>query len=216
MEDFDYEKEIASIQNQMVAVDSEVSSARNQAGVAPGQPVTPQHRFAPDADERTICISGLPLDPAITTPENIFQLFQDCGPIEKVTVVRRRATGELKGYAYVEFATHQAAGRALDTKNNLTFNNTPLKVSRKRNTQRAMHPPPVAPTRGRGRGGYQPPGMAPQGIEAFSNAIMALMTMGAAGMAGMRGRGGPGFGRGGPRGGRGRGDGGHFNTNPFQ
>ena len=79
----------------------------------------PQPRFARDADDRSIFITGLPKQNE--TPEEVAAFFADCGPINKCTLIKDRATQQLKGAAYVEFQTNEGRGRALDTKQNALF-----------------------------------------------------------------------------------------------
>ena len=107
----------------------------------------PQPRFAHDADERSIFVSGIPKTLDIT-PERLASLFEDCGPILKCTILRNKGTNELKGAAYIEFGTHEAVGRALDTKNNLPVMGNTLTVTKKK----SFFVPNRA--RGRGRGGF--------------------------------------------------------------
>ena len=45
------------------------------------------------------------------------ELFAKFGPLQRVTIVRNRETGESRGFAYVSFATEEIAQRALDTFN---------------------------------------------------------------------------------------------------
>lgn len=150
------------------------------AGAAP--------RFAKDSDDRSIFILGLPKTDE--TPEEVAALFHDCGPILKVTLLRDKATQQPKGAAYVEFATFEAAGRALDTKNNILFRNAhPLTVSKKRSFFVPGGPAGGRGGRGRGRGGAPAFGGDPMA------ALMGMMGMMAAAVAG--GRGGRGMGRGG-------------------
>lgn len=92
--------------------------------------VIQQHQFSKDTDDRSIFIAGLPTgaNGIETTPEELAQFFQECGPMRTVTVLRDRKTNELKGTAYIEFNTHEAAGRAIDTKNNSVFKGSTILV----------------------------------------------------------------------------------------
>ncbi|RNE99609.1 putative RNA-binding protein [Trypanosoma rangeli] len=100
-----------------------------QSAMAPtsGQP----HQFSKDSDGRSVFVGNLPKgDNAgpTTTPEELAQFFADCGQILNCTVLRDRATGELKGTAYLEFATYTAMGKAIDTKNNASFKGSTIIV----------------------------------------------------------------------------------------
>ncbi|KAK7197059.1 RNA recognition motif (RRM, RBD, or RNP domain) [Novymonas esmeraldas] len=89
------------------------------------------HSFSKDTDSRSIFIGNLPRGTdgaATTTPEELVQFFADCGSILNCTVLKDRATGELKGTAYIEFSDYTAMGKAIDTKNNANFKGSPLIV----------------------------------------------------------------------------------------
>ena len=90
-----------------------------------------KHQFAKDSDDRSVFVMGIPRgipgQPPVT-PEELAGFFVDCGHILTCTVLKDRTTGELKGSAYLEFATHEACGRAIDTKNNALFKGFPLSV----------------------------------------------------------------------------------------
>lgn len=86
----------------------------------------PKKIFEKDADERSIFIQGLPK--GNETPEQLAAFFADCGPILKCTVLKDKHSGALKGSAYIEFATHEATGRAIDTKQNVVFQGSTLTV----------------------------------------------------------------------------------------
>jgi hypothetical protein len=149
----------------------------------------PPPRFEKDADDRSIFIQGIPSHPDIT-PELIAEGFQDCGPILKCTLLRNRATNELKGTAYIEFGTYEAVGRAIDTKTNLQFRGSTLTVSKKRSH--------FAPGRGRGRGatrGAGGRGGGDRSQEMMAN-MMSMMMGAVAQLAGARGGRGRGRGRG--------------------
>ncbi|KAG5478318.1 hypothetical protein CUR178_05033 [Leishmania enriettii] len=89
------------------------------------------HSFSKDTDSRSIFIGNLPRGTdgsATTTPEELVQFFSDCGHILNCTVLKDRATGELKGTAYIEFADYTAMGKAIDTKNNANFKGSTIIV----------------------------------------------------------------------------------------
>ncbi|CAJ1027097.1 putative RNA recognition motif (RRM, RBD, or RNP domain) [Leishmania utingensis] len=102
-----------------------------QAAAHPSTATPTAHSFSKDTDSRSIFIGNLPRGtdgtPA-TTPEELVQFFADCGSILNCTVLKDRATGELKGTAYIEFADHTAMGKAIDTKNNASFKGSTIIV----------------------------------------------------------------------------------------
>lgn len=65
------------------------------------------------------------------------QLFEQCGSVESVTVMRDQATGRARGFGFVEMSTHEDAQKAIDTFNgselggrNLTVNEARPKAPR--------------------------------------------------------------------------------------
>lgn len=65
------------------------------------------------------------------------QLFERCGQVESVTVMRDQATGRARGFGFVEMSTHEDAQKAIDTLNgselggrNLTVNEARPKTAR--------------------------------------------------------------------------------------
>lgn len=82
------------------------------------------HHFSKDSDGRSVFVGNLPKGEnggPTTTREELELFFSDCGPILNCTVLRDRTTQELKGTAYVEFASYAGMGQAIDTKNNAIF-----------------------------------------------------------------------------------------------
>ncbi|RMX65744.1 hypothetical protein KXD40_009723 [Peronospora effusa] len=66
-----------------------------------------------------------------STPEELQALFQSCGTINRVTILCDKFTGQPKGYAYIEFASHDAVESAL-LLNDTMFRGRKLKVTPKR------------------------------------------------------------------------------------
>ncbi|KAH9597150.1 RNA recognition motif domain [Trypanosoma melophagium] len=107
-------------QQQQVGVSSISNAAAAQA-----------HQFSKDSDGRSIFVGNLPRGEnggPTSTPEELTEFFSDCGQILNCTVLRDRTTGELKGTAYVEFASYTGMGRAIDTKNNANFKGSTIIV----------------------------------------------------------------------------------------
>lgn len=135
MQDEDIKAQIASIDAQLRAAQQSVSAEHQTMwSTAQSQQPTPAqaaaHRFSKDTDGRSIFIGNLPKgqNGITTTPEELAHFFSDCGPILNCTVLKDRNTEELKGTAYIEFATYEAAGRAIDTKNNAVFKGSTILV----------------------------------------------------------------------------------------
>ncbi|VDP91334.1 unnamed protein product [Echinostoma caproni] len=96
-----------------------------------------------------------------STADELEAHFRACGPINRVTILCNKYTGQPKGFAYIEFDTRDAveAAMALDDS---SFRNRQLKVLPKRTNVPGMsltNRPPYLRGRGRGRGlpgGYRP------------------------------------------------------------
>lgn len=67
------------------------------------------------------------LDPSVTDA-NLFDMFQQVGPVASVRVCRDAATRRSLGYAYVNFHTSVDAERALDVMNFQTINGKPCRI----------------------------------------------------------------------------------------
>lgn len=76
------------------------------------------------------------------TGDQLSSHFSDCGTINRVTIMCNKATGQPKGFAYIEFQDHLAAQNALIL-NESTFLGRALKIVPKRTNVPAAY-----------RGGY--------------------------------------------------------------
>lgn len=172
-----------------------------------------KHTFTKTTDDRSVFVSNLPRgeNGYTTTHDDLANFFSECGQILALTLLSDRKTGQLKGTAYIEFATFEGHGRALDTKQNAMFNGNVLKVEKKR----SLYRPPTAPAGGRGRGGAPGAGAGADAMGAMLAMMMAAAGKMMAGAGPTGGRGGAGRGRGGRGGGFGRGGngGGFGNSN---
>lgn len=80
------------------------------------------------------------------TVEELSKYFEECGTINRVTIITHKPTGAPKGYAYVEFKDQHAVQNALIL-NEAMFKGRQLKITAKRTNLPGM-------TRGRGRGRF--------------------------------------------------------------
>ncbi|RHY35158.1 hypothetical protein DYB32_000386 [Aphanomyces invadans] len=119
-------------------------------------------------DENSIYIGQVDYE---STPEELQALFQSCGTINRVTILCDKFTGMPKGYAYIEFANHDAVESAL-LLNDTTFRGRQLKVTPKRVNERGYNyggrggrggRGGFRGGRGGGRGGYAPRGRGGRG-----------------------------------------------------
>uniref|UniRef100_A0A7S0ZAS5 RRM domain-containing protein n=1 Tax=Timspurckia oligopyrenoides TaxID=708627 RepID=A0A7S0ZAS5_9RHOD len=80
------------------------------------------------------------------TPEELQIHFQDCGTVNRVTILCNKFTGHPKGFAYIEFSDEDAVKNATIL-NDSMFRGRALKVTPKR-----TNVPGMGDFRGRGRG----------------------------------------------------------------
>eukprot|EP00184_Porphyridium_aerugineum_P000428 CAMPEP_0184701290 /NCGR_PEP_ID=MMETSP0313-20130426/19178_1 /TAXON_ID=2792 /ORGANISM="Porphyridium aerugineum, Strain SAG 1380-2" /LENGTH=211 /DNA_ID=CAMNT_0027161297 /DNA_START=357 /DNA_END=988 /DNA_ORIENTATION=- len=108
-----------------------------------------------DVDARSVYVGNVDYG---ATPEELKQHFQDCGIINRVTILCNKYTGQPKGFAYIEFTDEDAVKNATIL-NESMFRNRPLKVTPKRTNVPGMN---VRGGRGGGSGprggggGYRP------------------------------------------------------------
>lgn len=148
-----------------------------------------------ESDLRSVYVGGV--DYAVT-PEQLEKVFQQCGPIVRVTIPCDKFSGHPKGFAYVEFEDVDSAKAAVEL-NGVQLRGRELKVIPKRTNVRGFNRGRGGRGRGAPRGGMMMPMMMP---------MMGMgMPMPMMGMPNYRG-GMPNY-RGG-RAGRGRGRGGQY------
>ncbi|KAJ1671663.1 hypothetical protein EV182_007509, partial [Spiromyces aspiralis] len=102
-----------------------------------------------EVDARSIYVGNVDYS---TTPEQLLEIFSECGNVARVTIGTDKYTGQPKGYAYVEFTDPEAAKNA-EGLTGREINGRPIKVARKR-----VNVPGMSTTnrgRGYGRGMYR-------------------------------------------------------------
>ena len=67
-----------------------------------------------------------------TTSQDIQDLFAQAGTVESASVIEDRATGQSKGFAFVEMSTEEEAAAAIDQFNGKEFAGRMLKVNEAR------------------------------------------------------------------------------------
>jgi RNA recognition motif-containing protein len=67
-----------------------------------------------------------------TTEDELRRLFSEVGPVESVTIITDRMTGQSKGFGFVEMETSEAAQQAIERFNNYEYNRRKLTVSEAR------------------------------------------------------------------------------------
>lgn len=103
-----------------------------------------------DVDARSVFVGNVDY---AASPEEIQAHFQECGSINRVTILLDKFTGHPKGYAYVEFTEPELVNQAL-VLNDSMFRGRNLKVVPKRTNLPGMSRGRGGGRGGRGGGGY--------------------------------------------------------------
>jgi RNA recognition motif-containing protein len=78
---------------------------------------------------RKLYVGNLPFQ---TTESDLEQLFASSGDVASVTVMRDRATGRARGFAFVEMASDEGASQAIEALNNSSYGGRNLTVNEAR------------------------------------------------------------------------------------
>lgn len=78
---------------------------------------------------RKLYVGNLPFQ---TTESDLEQLFASAGDVASVTVMRDRATGRARGFAFVEMASDEGASQAIESLNNSSYGGRNLTVNEAR------------------------------------------------------------------------------------
>ncbi|KAG0688245.1 cytoplasmic RNA-binding protein [Pichia californica] len=97
-----------------------------------------------EIDNRSIYVGNIDY---AATPEEVQELFKECGTINRITILTDRKTGIPMGYGFVEFEFQDSVPKALEH-DQILFKGRPLKVIQKRTNVPGFG-------RGRGRGGFR-------------------------------------------------------------
>mmetsp|Transcript_29403 Transcript_29403/g.49396 ORF Transcript_29403/g.49396 Transcript_29403/m.49396 type:complete len:229 (-) Transcript_29403:430-1116(-) len=178
------ENELAKLRQMQTKLDKELT-AGGASGESEADAVNRE-----EADARSIYLGNVEYS---TTPEELQQLFQACGTVNRITIMTDQYENP-KGYAYLEFLEVDAVQTAVAL-DGTELHGRALKISAKRTNVPGMK---GGPGRGRGRGGGRGGGRG-YGYGGYPYGMPMMMPM----MMPYGGRGRGGRGRG--RGGRGRG-----------
>lgn len=63
------------------------------------------------------------------TEEALAAKFAECGRVESAKLITDRATGESKGFGFVEMSTDSEAQAAIDKFNGMSYEGRPMKVN---------------------------------------------------------------------------------------
>ena len=98
-----------------------------------------------EIDNRSIYVGNIDY---AATPEDVQELFKECGTVNRITILTDRITGTPMGYGFVEFESVESIPKALEH-NQALFKGRPLKVIQKRTNVPGFG---RGRSRGRGRG----------------------------------------------------------------
>lgn len=143
-EDNNDEEEIAAMKLRVAEMEAEAKKLREmQASLSDRDGELSEDRT--DIDSRSIFVGNVDYS---VSPEEIQAHFQECGSINRVTILLDKFTGQPKGYAYVEFTEPSIVAAAL------VLNDSVLKGRNIKVTPKRTNIPGMSRGRGRGRGGY--------------------------------------------------------------
>lgn len=138
------EEEITAMKRRVAEMEEEAAKLREmQASLE--QQGAELHEDKSDVDSRSIFVGNVDYS---VSPEEIQAHFQECGSINRVTILLDKFTGQPKGYAYVEFTEPSLVAQAL------VLNDTVLKGRNIKVTPKRTNIPGMTRGRGRGRGGF--------------------------------------------------------------
>lgn len=81
-----------------------------------------------EIDNRSIYVGNVDY---AATPEEVQELFKECGTINRITILTNKMTGIPLGYGFVEFENQDSISKALELDQSL-FKGRPIKVTLKR------------------------------------------------------------------------------------
>ena len=87
---------------------------------------------------RKLYVGNLPYS---ATEQTLHELFSQCGTVDSANVITDRATGQSKGFGFVEMSSNSEAQKAIQELNGSTLENRQIRVNEAK---------PKAPRRGAG------------------------------------------------------------------
>lgn len=143
-------KEAVSGPDETVATEQDVASPETgddveklaERELAPHQPKNQR-----EIDARSVFVGNVDY---AALPDDLKEFFNDCGEVNRVTILFNRFTGKPKGYAYVEFEEVETVALAL-AKTGAELKERPVTITQKRTNFPGMGK--RGKGKGRGRGG---------------------------------------------------------------
>ncbi|TVY22311.1 Polyadenylate-binding protein [Lachnellula hyalina] len=151
------EEDILAMKRRVAEMEEEATKLREMTAVLEQQS-SELREDKEDIDSRSIFVGNVDYE---VSPEEIQAHFQSCGPINRVTILLDKFTGQPKGYGYVEFTEPSIVAHAL-LLNESVLRGRNLKVTPKRTNLPGMASR-GGRGRGRGRGGFSSRGFTPRG-----------------------------------------------------
>ncbi|CAL8075835.1 unnamed protein product [Calicophoron daubneyi] len=163
-DDIHFDAELQAIKERFEEIEADASKLHELRHVVDKSPVSKSNNSIlsdedkAEVDLRSVYVGNVDYG---ATADELEAHFRGCGPINRVTILCNKYTGQPKGFAYIEFDTRDAvdAAMALDDS---SFRNRQLKVLPKRTNVPGMsmtNRPPYMRGRSRGRAmhfGYRP------------------------------------------------------------
>lgn len=159
------EKEYGDLQKMKMHNEGEQSQQQQQQQQMPYNSTLDSHELEQEEiNSRSIFVGNVDYS---TQPEELQNLFSECGIINRVTILVNKNTGHSKGYAYIEFADQSSVRTALSLSESF-FKRRQIKVCSKRRNIPGFNRQKMSPFRGRGmkgvfsgRGRLRPTGFRP-------------------------------------------------------
>lgn len=104
----DDEEELLAMKKRVEEMEAEAAKLREMQSALDSQ--ADPRESKEDIDSRSIFVGNVDYG---ASPEEIQAHFQTCGPINRVTILLDKFTGQPKGYAYVEFTEPSLVTQAL-------------------------------------------------------------------------------------------------------
>ncbi|ETS74643.1 hypothetical protein PFICI_13127 [Pestalotiopsis fici W106-1] len=139
------EEEISAMKRRVAEMEKEAAKLREMQASLEERGNDLQQDDKNDVDSRSIFVGNVDYS---VSPEEIQAHFQECGSINRVTILLDKFTGQPKGYAYVEFTEPSLVAQAL------VLNDSVLKGRNIKVTPKRTNIPGMSRGRGRGRGGF--------------------------------------------------------------
>jgi polyadenylate-binding protein 2 len=153
-------------------VDKELQSAPKSSKNEPGSSSYPTPEEKLESDTKSVYVGNVDYS---ATAEELGKHFEGCGPVNRVTIMCDKYSGNPKGFAYIEFMEKDSVDNALKLDESL-FKGRQLKVKAKRTNRPGLSTTARGSRfRGRGRGysrgGYFYPMFLPMPVRGRGRAM---------------------------------------------